>query len=101
MSPAPQLEVVLAKLRPEMASLRRLFDVEGLAVFGSVSRGEARPDSDVDVLATFRTPEDFDRLMDLKFYLERLLGARVDLVSDDAIRAEIKEFVNREAVRVS
>jgi predicted nucleotidyltransferase len=77
------------------------FDVEQLSIFGSVSRGESRPDSDLDVLVKFKTPEDFDRYMDLKFHLERLLNVRVDLVSDDAVRKEIRPFVDREAIDIS
>jgi predicted nucleotidyltransferase len=95
------LEHVMAALRQEMEILRERFDVEQLSVFGSISRGESRPDSDLDLLVKFKTPEDFDRYMDLKFHLERLLGVRVDLVSDDAVRKEIRPFVDREAIRVS
>ena len=95
------LDDVMAKLRQEMDVLRERFDVDQLSVFGSVSRGESRPDSDLDVLVKFKTPMDFDRYMDLKFHLERLLSVRVDLVSDDAVREEIRPFVDREAIRVS
>jgi len=95
------LDDVMAKLRQEMDVLRERFDVDQLSVFGSVSRGESRPDSDLDVLVKFKTPMDFDRYMDLKFHLERLLSVRVDLVSDDAVRKEIRPFVDREAIRVS
>jgi len=95
------LDYVMAKLRQEMDVLRERFDVDQLSVFGSVSRGESRPDSDLDVLVKFKTPMDFDRYMDLKFHLERLLSVRVDLVSDDAVRKEIRPFVDREAIRVS
>ena len=95
------LDYVMAKLRQEMDVLRERFDVDQLSVFGSVSRGESHPDSDLDVLVKFKTPMDFDRYMDLKFHLERLLSVRVDLVSDDAVRKEIRPFVDREAIRVS
>jgi uncharacterized protein len=97
----PQLEEVISVLRPELESLRRQFAVDRLSIFGSVARGQARPDSDIDISVRFRSAEDFDRYMDLKLRLEELLGLRVDLVSEDAIRREFKEFVDREAVCVS
>jgi predicted nucleotidyltransferase len=57
-----------------------------LAVFGSVARGDDRPDSDIDVLVEFQGPATFDQYMELKFLLEELLGRRVDLVSTRALR---------------
>jgi len=51
-----------------------------MAVFGSVARGVASIDSDVDILVEFEGALTFDRFMDTKFYLEDLLGRHVDLV---------------------
>ena len=52
--------------------LRKRFGVKSLAVFGSVARGEAGPDSDVDILVEFESSPGFDGYMALKFYLEDL-----------------------------
>lgn len=72
-----------------------------LALFGSVARNEAGPDSDVDLLVTFAAPPTFDRFMDLKFYLEDLLGRRADLVTAAALKPRLKAIVEREAIRVT
>ena len=79
----------------------RDFKVKSLAIFGSVARGEARPDSDVDVLVEFEGPATFDRYMGLKGFLEGLLGCPVDLLTRNGIRPELMPYVEREAVHVS
>lgn len=97
----PNRSDCLESLRGAAAFLRQRFGVRHLAVFGSVARGQARHDSDVDVLVTFEGPADFDRFMDLKFYLEELLGRPVDLVTRRALRPELREGIEREAIRVA
>ena len=89
------------RLKQNAAEIRRRFGVRELSVFGSVARDEAGDTSDVDVLVTFEGTADFDRFMDLRFYLEDLLGRRIDLVTDQALRQEMREQVEREAVHVT
>jgi hypothetical protein len=82
-------------------AVRDRFGVRHLAVFGSVARGEDRSDSAVDVFVTFDGPANFDDFMELKFYLEDLLGRRVDLVTRPALRPELRDRIEREAIRVA
>jgi len=77
------------------------FGVESLAVFGSVARDEAQDSSDLDVLVEFNGKVTFDRYMDLKFYLEDLLGVSVDVVTKKMLRDEIQATVEQEAIRVT
>jgi len=77
------------------------FDVHALYLFGSVARGEATVESDVDFEVEFSTPPDFDRYMDLKFYLEELLHSRVDLLTKSSIRPEIVPYIEKEAIRAA
>lgn len=81
--------------------LQSRFAVESLALFGSVARDDAAPGSDVDLLVSFRRPPGFDGYMALKWRLEELLGCRVDLVMDGALRPEARPIVEAEAVRVA
>ncbi len=76
------------------------FGVRDLALFGSVARGSAEAGSDVDVLVEFGGPATSARYFGVQFYLEDLLGCPVDLVTDKALRAELRPFVEREAVHV-
>ncbi len=50
-------------------------------LFGSVSRGEERPDSDIDLLVTFAQPTSCFRQLDLKDELSRIAGRKVDLMT--------------------
>ena len=76
------------------------FGVKSLALFGSVARDEAREQSDIDILVEFDSPPSFDRYMGLKFYLEDLLGVRVDLVTLRALKPRVRPYVEQEAVYV-
>lgn len=80
--------------------LTRRFGVISLAVFGSTVRNEAREDSDVDILVAFDGPATSERYFGVQFYLEDLLGSPVDLVTEKALRPELRPHIEREAVRV-
>src|SRR5437870_9292950 len=91
----------LAILSGHRAEIEGQFGVKRLALFGSVARDEARPDSDVDVLVEFDGPATLDRYMGLKFHLEDALGARVDLVTGSGLKSRARPFVEREAIDVA
>lgn len=91
---------VIARIRKHRAQLEKL-GVKSLSLFGSVARGETRPDSDVDILVEFRGKATFDRYMDTKFYLEDLLGRRVDLVTPKAIKPRMKPYIMQDIVNVA
>jgi predicted nucleotidyltransferase len=71
-----------------------------LALFGSHARGDAGPQSDVDFLVEF-SEKSFDRYMDLKEFLQELLGRKVDLVLKSAIKTRLRERILSEAVRAA
>jgi predicted nucleotidyltransferase len=89
-----QALALLARSKPTLAAR---YGVTRLALFGSTVRGTARTDSDVDVLVDFDGPATSARYFGVQFYLEDLLGCPVDLVTDKALRAELRPFVEREA----
>ena len=80
--------------------LVKQFGVTKLALFGSTVRDTATPQSDVDVLVAFDGPATSARYFGVQFYLEDLLGRPVDLVTDKALRPELRPFVERDAVNV-
>jgi len=89
----------LVLLRQHEPELKKRFGVLKIGIFGSFIRGEERPESDVDVLVTFRTGEEtFDNYMDCKFYLEDLFGRKVDLVMNGAIKKRLKPYILSEVV---
>jgi predicted nucleotidyltransferase len=77
------------------------FGVRSLALFGSVARDEAGPESDIDVLVEFDEPPRFGTYMGLKLLLEDLLGRRVDLADRSALRPRWKPYIEQDAVLVA
>ena len=81
-------------------TLAQRFGVVRLALFGSVVRDAAKEGSDVDVLVAFDGPATSARYFGVQFYLEDLLGCPVDLVTEKALRPELRPFIEKEAVHV-
>ena len=97
---APTRDRTIKILLGAEGEIRRL-GVRRLALFGSVARGEARPDSDVDLLVEFAPGQkSFDRFMALSDLLERLLGHRVELVTVEALSPFIGPHILAEAADV-
>jgi predicted nucleotidyltransferase len=88
---------LLIQHKPE---LMRRFGVTDLALFGSTVRDAAGEGSDVDILVGFDGPATSERYFGVQFYLEDVLGCPVDLVTEKALRPELRPYVEREAVHV-
>lgn len=91
---------VLLLLAESKHALAARYGVVDIALFGSMARDTARPESDVDILVSFDGPATSERYFGVQFYLEDLLGRPVDLVTDKALRPELRPFIEKEAVRV-
>ncbi len=91
---------VLTTLREHKAELRQRFGVRELALFGSLARDDAYGGSDVDILVEFDGAADWRRYFGTQFYLEDLLGRSVDLVTNTALRSELRPYVEKEAIHV-
>ncbi len=91
---------ILQVLADNKQVLMARFGVTRLALFGSSVRDAARADSDVDVLVAFDGPATSERYFGVQFFLEDLLGKPVDLVTEKALRAELRPFIEKEAVHV-
>lgn len=94
-------QTALHLLQDHQEAMRQRFGVRQLSLFGSTVRDQARDSSDVDVLVAFDGPATSDRYFGLQFYLEDLLGCPVDLVTDKALRPELRPHIEKEAVRVA
>lgn len=93
-------EEILSILKKHNSELKG-FDVRSLSIFGSVARGTSRKTSDVDILVEFDRPIGLFEFARLKLYLEKLLQSKVDLVTPDALRQEMRETILREAIRAT
>jgi len=76
------------------------FGVKSLALFGSAARDEAGVESDVDILVEFDRPVGLFEFVELKEFLESLLGRRVDLGTPQSLKPRLRQRVLQEAVYV-
>lgn len=93
---------VLRLLAEHRDALGRM-GVASLAVFGSVARDEAGPDSDVDLLVDFQPSAQIGlfRFQEIQEYLEAVLGVHVDLVTRAALKHQLRDQILSEAVNAS
>jgi uncharacterized protein len=90
---------VLSELDRNADELRRL-GAKSLALFGSIARGEGSSSSDIDLLVELQ-PKTFDSYMDVKLFLERILGSKVDLVLADALKPRLRSAILADAVHAT
>ena len=86
-------------LKKNEHEIKKRFGVRKIGIFGSFARGEERWGSDIDVLVEFQDNyETFDNFMDLKIFLEDLFGRKIDLVTIDALRPQLKDEILQEVI---
>ncbi|MDR3669410.1 MAG: nucleotidyltransferase family protein [Holophaga sp.] len=87
-------------LHKALPGLKERYGVQELALFGSVARDEAGPGSDIDVLVTFQGRTRFRAFMGLQFELEDLLGVKVDLATQKALKPLARPSIMKDLVHV-
>ncbi len=94
-----KLDSTLRTLRTHEAELRR-FGVAHAAVFGSVARGEERPDSDVDVLVELdaQRPIGIFDYARLRLYVDEILGGSVDVANRKTLKPLLRDQILHDAV---
>lgn len=88
---------ILKKLKPELV---KRVGVVRLALFGSTARNQAKSSSDIDVIVSFDAPATSKTYFGVQFLLEDELGCPVNLVTEKAMRAELRPFIESEAINV-
>jgi predicted nucleotidyltransferase len=89
---------LLRTRREEIIRVAAQHGARNVRIFGSVARGEARPDSDVDILVDVDPGRSLLDLGALLVDLEDLLGCDVDVVTEPGLRPRLRQRVIREAV---
>jgi predicted nucleotidyltransferase len=92
------LEEILRANREDILRLCAKYGARNVRVFGSVARGEADEQSDLDFLVELEPGRTLFDLGGLQYELELLLGRRVDVVTERGLQRRIRERVLREAV---
>jgi len=97
MSPyaSASIDELLSAIRRELPALRGM-GVVRIGVFGSRARGEAHPDSDVDLIVELQPGRDLVDLVMVKQHLEEALGLPVDVTTPSGLRSEDREAILRD-----
>jgi predicted nucleotidyltransferase len=88
---------ILQSRRLEILEAARHHGASDVRLFGSVLRGEERPDSDVDILVKMDPDRSLLDMGALLNELERMVGRRVDLVSEKGLHWRLRDAVLKEA----
>jgi predicted nucleotidyltransferase len=93
-------EAIITALRAHEPELRAA-GVTRLSMFGSTAHGEARPDSDIDLLAAFDQGKKLSLLdvIRIENQIADLLGQAVDLIEEGTLRPRVRQSAEREALR--
>lgn len=91
-------ETLLEAAAPVLVDVARLKGFDRLAVFGSVARGQARIDSDIDLLVDAPQGAAIKDLLSLRSTFEEILGRPIDLITYGGLKAGIDDDIRREAV---
>lgn len=83
-------EDILFTLKGELPILKREYGVNQIAIYGSFSKDEASPDSDIDILVRLSRPLGLD-FVNLAYHLEAILQRKVDLVTFDSLERNLKK----------
>jgi predicted nucleotidyltransferase len=92
--------VITPQQQSKIVELTRRYDPAMIAVFGSRSRDDHAPDSDLDLLVNFRSPVNLLDLIGLEQELSDVLGLKVDLVTERSLSPFIRPYVERDMVRI-
>jgi len=92
-----EIKEIIKKHKDE---LKEKYSVKEIGIFGSFARGEAKEDSDIDILVEFEKPIGFFKFLELEEYLSNLIGREVDLVSKKALKPNIGKHILEEVVTI-
>lgn len=93
------LNEIILILRNHKELLNEKYKIKRLGLFGSVTRGEATDESDIDILAEFEEPIGLE-FVDLALELEKLLNHKVDLVSKGGVKSNYMRYVEEDLIYV-
>lgn len=91
-------QTLLQTRRSDILGAAARHGARNVRVFGSVARGDARPDSDIDILVDLDPGRSLFDLGGLLYDLQTLLGMDVDVVTEKGLRPRIRAQVIREAI---
>lgn len=97
---AKKIDDITTRLHDQLSFLKEVYHVESLKIFGSFLRDQQTEKSDLDILVTFSEVPGLLKYIELENHLSDLIGIKVDLVMESALKSHIGERVQREAQAV-
>lgn len=91
-----QIEKIIERKR---TFLEEKFNLKEIGIFGSYARGDETEYSDLDILVNFSKPIGWE-FIDLKDFLEEILGSKVDLVTTNALKSQLRDRILKEVVYI-
>ena len=92
------IEELLGRQKHQILRIAALHGASNVRVFGSVARGEAGPDSDVDLLVDLEQGRSLLDHAALKVDLEQLLELPVDVATERGLKPRFREHILKEAI---
>lgn len=90
----------IRNLKKALVPILRKNDVVKAGMFGSFARGEAKKNSDIDILVKFKGKKSLFHLSALEINLEKKIGMKVDLLTYDSIHPSLKKRILKEEVKI-
>ena len=91
---------IITKLAQEKESIETRFKLKIKGIFGSYARGDESEKSDIDILVEFEKGASLLDMIDIGNYLEEKLNNKVDIVSERALRNELKPYVYKDLIAI-
>ena len=90
----------IAKLKPKIVRILKKNDVVKAGIFGSYARGEAKKNSDIDILIKFKGRKSYFDLVRIESELKEELKKKVDLVTYNSLNHLLKERILNDEVKI-
>ena len=87
------LSEIIEILRDHREGLKKKYKIEEIKIFGSYVRGEQKESSDIDLIVKFREIPTLIEFVRIQEELERILGIKVDLLTEESISPFIKPYI--------
>ncbi len=101
MKKSENVKEIIKILRQNYKVISNTYGVVSIAVFGSYAKNKQKKRSDIDIFVELKEKyKTFDNFMELKFFLEKIVGRKIDLLIKESIRDELKSRIFKEAVYV-
>ncbi|MCL0107918.1 nucleotidyltransferase family protein [Peptococcaceae bacterium] len=94
------VEKVKEEIKNLQEEIKKEYKAEVIGIFGSYARGEQTQKSDIDILVRFYKGATLFDFVGLSYFLEEKLGIKVDVVSEKAIRPELKDRILSEVINI-